>query len=107
MARSMTGFARAQAETPEFALTLSVKSVNHRFLEIQMRMPSDLDALEVPARQAIKRRVNRGALQVNVSLERHAAGGLELKRQLVDSYLAAYREVAKAYTLTAEPDLNA
>ena len=107
MARSMTGYARAQAETPEFSLTLSLKSVNHRFLEVQLRMPGDLDPFEVAIRQAVKRRVSRGALQVSVSIETRAAIAIEVRRPLVEAYLAAYRDLAKSYGIAAEPDLNA
>ena len=107
MARSMTGYARAQAETAEFSLTLSLKSVNHRFLEVQLRMPGDLDPFEVAIRQAVKRRVSRGALQVSVSLETRATVAIEVRRPLVEAYLAAYRDLAKTYGIAAEPDLNA
>ena len=91
MPRSMTGFARVQTETPEFSLTLSVKSVNHRFLDLQMRLPAELDAYEMAARQAIKKRVARGSLQVSAGLETRGPAAIRIKHQLVESYLAAYR----------------
>ncbi|MBI3695206.1 MAG: YicC family protein [Acidobacteria bacterium] len=107
MPRSMTGFARVQTETPEFSLTLRVKSVNHRFLDLQMRLPAELDGYETAARQAIKRRIVRGSLQVSASLETRGAAAIRIKDQLVESYLAAYRELAARHGVSAEPDLNA
>jgi uncharacterized protein (TIGR00255 family) len=103
----MTGFARVQTETPEFTLTVSVKSVNHRFLDVQARLPADLEAFEVAARQAIKKRVTRGSLQLSASVEMRGGTSIAVRRHLVDGYLAAYRELAQAYGVSAEPDLNA
>ena len=107
MPRSMTGFARVQAETPEFCLTLSVKSVNHRFLDVQIRLPAELEAFEMAARQAIKKKVARGYLQVNAALEMRGAAMVRIKRHVVEGYLAAYRELAAEYGIATEPDLNA
>ena len=107
MPRSMTGFARVQTETPEFSLTLSVKSVNHRFLDLQMRLPAELDAYEMAVRQAIKKRVARGSLQVSASLETRGLAAIRIKHEWVESYLAAYRELAARHGVATEPDLNA
>ena len=54
---SMTGFARIQARVNEqLGYTLSLKSVNHRFLDLQLRMPSGLDSLEMELRRMLKKR---------------------------------------------------
>jgi len=107
MARSMTGYARAHTETPEFSLTLSVKSVNHRFLDVQLRLPPELDAYEVAARQLIKKKVARGSLQVNAILETRAPVSIQVNKNLVQGYLAAYRELAREHGIADGPDLNA
>lgn len=107
MPRSMTGFARLQTETPEFCLTLSVKSVNHRSLDLQLRLPAELEAFEMAARQAIKKKVARGYLQVTANLEMRGPATVKIKRQIVEGYLAAYRELAQEYGINAEPDLSA
>jgi len=105
MPRSMTAFARIETRTPQFALTVSVKSVNHRYLDVQMRLPGELEPFEIAARRAIKTKVARGALQVNVGLEMQGLSGLRVRRDLVDAYLAAWREVAREHSIAAEPDL--
>src|SRR5262245_34310723 len=107
MPKSMTGFARAQLDGGDFSLTLTIKSVNHRSLDIQMRLPAELEAFEVEARNAIKKKLARGAVQVNAYIEMQGAATLKIKRPIVEGYLAAYQELARDYGITAEPDLSA
>ncbi len=107
MPRSMTGYARVETQTPEFRLLVSVKSVNHRGLEVQMRLPAELEAFEIAARQAIRKSVGRGSLQINASLELRGGAGIRVKRELAAAYLAAWRELAGEHGIAAEPDLGA
>ncbi|CAN5655449.1 YicC family protein [soil metagenome] len=105
---SMTGFASVQATPPgQSGFTLTLKSVNHRFLDLNLRLPSQTDALEVQLRRALKERLKRGHIEVSLQLERKAAGGLQLNAPLLETYVAAYREAAELHGVTAEPDLNA
>src|SRR3569623_3532383 len=68
---SMTGFARTQVRVhDQLAYTLSVKSVNHRFLDIQLRLPAGLDALEMELRLVLKESLVRGHLELTLSVER-------------------------------------
>lgn len=106
MPRSMTGYARVQTETPEFSLTVSVKSVNHRFLDVQIRMPAEMEAFEPAVRRRLRERIARGALQVNARLETRGPAALRVDHRLVEGYLAAYRDVAQRQGITAAPDLN-
>jgi uncharacterized protein (TIGR00255 family) len=104
---SMTGFASVQATPPgQSGFTLTLKSVNHRFLDLNLRLPSQSDALEVQLRRALKERLKRGHVEVSLQLERKAAGGLQLNAPLLDTYVSAYREAAQLHGVTAEPDLN-
>jgi len=58
---SMTGFARVQVRvSDQVGYTLSLKSVNHRFLDVQLRLPSGLDALEMDLRRLLKEHLVRG-----------------------------------------------
>lgn len=105
MARSMTGYARVQTETDGFRLSVGIKSLNHRFLDVQMRLPPELESFELAARQRVKQRVGRGVLQVSASVEMRAAAALKIRRDLVEGYIAAYRELAREHSLAGEPDL--
>ena len=103
----MTGFARVQVRVnDQISYTLSLKSVNHRFLDVQLRLPSGLDALELDLRKALKEHLVRGHVDVTLAVERNAQTKSGYNRELVASYLAAFREAADEHSLTAAPDLN-
>ena len=70
---SMTGFARVQVRVnDQLSYTLSVKSVNHRFLDVQLRQPPGLDALEMELRRALKEQLVRGHIELTLSIDRAA-----------------------------------
>jgi uncharacterized protein (TIGR00255 family) len=88
-------------------MTVVVRGVNHRFLDMQLRLSAELEGFETGIRRIVKERVGRGQLQITATLKQTASGTrLEVNRPLVDSYLAAYREVADERGITGEPDLN-
>ncbi len=106
--RSMTGYAQVKAQvSDELMLTLSLKSVNHRFLDLHLRMPPELDPLEMKVRRGLKERLHRGHLEVTLSLERSGGAAFAVNRDLVGGYLRTFREVAEEFGVSAEPDLNA
>jgi len=106
--RSMTGYAQVQSHvSDELTLTLSLKSVNHRFLDLHLRMPSELDPLEMKIRRVLKERLHRGHLEVTVTLERSGGAAFAVNRELVGGYLRTFRDVAEEFGVSAEPDLNA
>src|SRR5580692_8542884 len=88
---SMTGYATAQSATEDgVAFTLTLKSVNHRFLDLNMRLPGDCDALEVALRRLIKERVKRGHLDVTLFVDRRAreqTQTIQLNRELLAAHL--------------------
>lgn len=105
--RSMTGFAQVRGQlNGEASFTLSLKSVNHRFLDLHFRMPSESDGLEMKLRRLLKDNVARGHMELTLSLDRGGAGGFSLNRELVGGYIQAFRAAAAEFGLAAEPDLN-
>ena len=105
---SMTGFARAQARVnDQLGYTLSLKSVNHRFLDLQFRLPSGLDALEMELRRVFKDSLIRGHIELSLSIDRSSLPRSGYNRELVAGYLAAFREASLEHNLGGEPDLNA
>lgn len=111
---SMTGFARIAGEVTGSegmvlaTWTLSIKSVNHRFLDLHLRLPSGMDALEMQLRRLLKERVVRGHLEVTLAWEQSsAAETVGYDKELVARYLAAFRDAQQEYELKQEPDLNA
>ena len=105
---SMTGFARAQVRVnDQLSYTLSVKSVNHRFLDVQFRLPSGLDALEMELRKALKENLVRGHVELTLSVDRSSQQTAGYNRELVNSYLAAFAAAREEHKLEGQPDLNA
>ena len=78
--RSMTGFAQVKSQAGEgTSFTLSLKSVNHRFLDPQLRMPIEMDELEMKIRRVLKERLARGHVDVTLGVERR--GGSRVRIQ--------------------------
>jgi len=106
--RSMTGYAQVKAHVDDtLTLTLSLKSVNHRFLDLHLRLPSELDPIEMKVRRVLKERLHRGHIEVTLGLERSGGAAFAVNRELVGGYLRTFRQVAEEFGVSAEPDLNA
>jgi uncharacterized protein (TIGR00255 family) len=105
---SMTGFARVGGRAADvLPWNLSLKSVNHRFLDLHMRMPSGTEQLEMRLRRMLKERVLRGHLEVTLTIERGLRPGAHFDRELLQGYIAAFRTAASESSLVQQPDLNA
>ena len=105
--RSMTGFAQVKGQiNGKLNFTLSLKSVNHRFLDLHFRMPSESDGLEMKLRRLLKEKIARGHLELTLSIDRGTSEGYGLNRELVGGYIQAFRAAAAEFGLAAEPDLN-
>ena len=129
--RSMTGFAQVKGELishtegsagtqrtgsasmssamqgdGHLAFSLSLKSVNHRFLDLHFRLPSGSDAIEMQLRRLLKEKIARGHVEVTLSLERGSSETFALNRPLVSAYIAAFRAAAAEFGVPSEPDLN-
>ena len=72
MIHSMTAFARRQAETDGLLLTWELRSVNHRFLEAQFRLPDTLRSIEHPLRETLRKQIKRGKVDCTLRLEQHS-----------------------------------
>jgi uncharacterized protein (TIGR00255 family) len=104
---SMTGYASLRGSVRDsVAFTLTLKSVNHRFLDLHLRLPSSCDALEVQIRRTLKENLRRGHIEVTLQLERRASTELQLNAGLLEAYVQAFREAAELHKVASEPDLN-
>lgn len=105
---SMTGFARTSGRVSEsLGFTLSLKSVNHRFLDLHMRLPGGTDSLEMQLRRLLKQKLVRGHVEVTLNLDRGQKTETAYDAALVETYLAAFRSASAQHGLLGEPDLNA
>ncbi len=103
----MTGFARIHKSSEEGDVVITVKSVNHRGLDLHFHMPEDLDPFENALRAVVKRHALRGHFQVRVSFTRSRPAACALNRGLLQAYVAAFGQAAGELGFAAEPDLNA
>jgi uncharacterized protein (TIGR00255 family) len=106
--RSMTGYSQVKMNADDqLTFTLSLKAVNHRFLDLHLRLPPEMDPVEMKIRRVLKERLHRGHIEVTLSLERSGGVAFSVNRDLVGGYLHTFREVAEEFGVSAEPDLNA
>jgi uncharacterized protein (TIGR00255 family) len=105
---SMTGFAQMQVRvSPQLGYTMSLKSVNHRFLDLQFRLPSGMDGLEMELRKLFKEALIRGHVELTLSVDRTSQQKAGYNRELIAGYLAAFDEARREHGVAGEPDLNA
>lgn len=105
--RSMTGYAQLTHQVNDrLSFVLSLKSVNHRFLDLHFRMPAEANGLELKMRRILKDRIARGHVEVSLSLQHGEAGGFQLNHALVEGYVRAFQEAAGRLGIVAQPDLN-
>jgi uncharacterized protein (TIGR00255 family) len=106
--RSMTGFARVSRPLPSGELTLSIKTVNHRGLDMHFHVPSELDAVEPAMRAAVRKRVSRGHVQLQASFKRTSgsSGAAVINEPLLRAWLESFREISERCGLDSKPDLN-
>jgi uncharacterized protein (TIGR00255 family) len=97
MIRSMTGFARRERQGPWGTLTCELRSVNHRYLELSLRLPEDLRGLENEARQLLSGALRRGKVDAGVYLRGAPAGAaaIEINQALVEQVVAGAAEVSR------------
>jgi len=104
----MTGFAQVKGQiSADVAFNLSIKAVNHRFLDLHFRLPANSDVVEVALRRLLKEKLARGHVDVNLAFEQVSAASLKLNSQLVAAYVKAFRAAAAENGIAADPDLNA
>src|SRR5438128_3432115 len=78
MILSMTGFAALAAELPGCSMTVELRSVNHRYLDIQLRLPDELRTLETAIRELLSSELKRGKVDCRIGLVRNAPGAASL-----------------------------
>jgi uncharacterized protein (TIGR00255 family) len=104
---SMTGFAQARIERDSWSLRINLRSVNHRFLDLHLRMPDGFEVFEPRIRLAIRNRLRRGHVDVNVYYEPAGPASVEVNREVAEAYMKALEELRGQFGVTAEPDLIA
>lgn len=109
MIRSMTGFGRAEVSGENHTITVEARSLNHRHLDIALRLPASVASLELPARRLIQSRLERGRVEVTVQLTPLAgrvASSVGVDTALAHRYVEAARALAQDLGLSEEGTLG-
>lgn len=104
--RSMTGFGRGAFADDRYSVSVELKTVNNRFLDIAFRLGSEMQPLESAVKRTITSRVTRGRVDVNLQYDRKDEVTYELNRPMITGFLAAMKEMQDEFGLSGEPDLN-
>jgi uncharacterized protein (TIGR00255 family) len=107
MLRSMTGYAQAQTEEGGWVVRVTLKSVNHRFLDLRLRLPDELASVEPRLRALVRDHIRRGHVDIAFQLENAQRQAADVNEDLLRRYLELYRRLQKDYGLAGEPDLAA
>lgn len=102
----MTGFGRGAVNSENFAVSVELKTVNNRFLDINLRLSGELQQLETNIKRQITNRLARGRVEVNLTYERTNEIVYELNRPMIAGYLAAMKQMQDEFSLAGAPDLN-
>jgi len=104
--KSMTGFGRGEATGDNFTVSAEIKTVNNRYLDINLRLSSELQPIEAEIKKLLSASLSRGRVDINLQYERTSEVFYELNRPLISGYLSAIKEMQKEFELEGEPDLN-
>jgi uncharacterized protein (TIGR00255 family) len=104
--KSMTGYGRGSEVGEDFFVSVDLKTVNNRFLDIHLRLNTELLSLEPAIKRRIGSRLSRGRVDLTISFERTSQVAYELNRPLIAGYLSALREMQQEFDIAGELDIN-
>ncbi|HET6978536.1 MAG TPA: YicC/YloC family endoribonuclease [Pyrinomonadaceae bacterium] len=104
--KSMTGYGKAMVAGDDYSVSVDLKTVNNRFLDIHLRVGSELASLEPSIKKRITSRLSRGRVDVTVSVERVAQIAYEINRPLIAGYVSALKQLQQDFDIAGELDIN-
>jgi uncharacterized protein (TIGR00255 family) len=105
--KSMTGYAQAHIEQNGWSLRVSVRSVNHRFLDLHLHLPEGFEPFEPRMRQLLRERVRRGHIDVTLHFEPAGPAAVQVNREVAEAYLRIAEDLRRQFGMKTEPDLMA
>lgn len=108
MVRSMTGFGRGSAQSETHRFAVEIRSVNHRFLDIAVRLPREYAAFEEKIRRVVAKAIERGRVDLTVRVDRltPAVTAVHVDTQLAHAYYEALKELRKSLRLPGSIDID-
>lgn len=104
---SMTGYAQARQEQNGWVVRVSVKSVNHRFLDLKLRIPEGFDLYEQRLRQLLREHIHRGHVEVYMNVDSAVAAPVQVNRDLAQTYMRVAEEFRQQSRAAADVDVVA
>jgi uncharacterized protein (TIGR00255 family) len=104
--KSMTGYGKGTVNGDDFSVSVDLKTVNNRFLDIHLRVGAELSSLESAIKRRISSRLSRGRVDATVSLERTSQAAYELNRPLIAGYVSALKQMQQDFAIGGELDIN-
>ena len=103
--RSMTGYAQAHALENGWSLRVSLRSVNHRFLDLHLRVPEGFEPLEPAMRKIVRERLRRGHVDLTVQYEMAGPSAVGVNQEVAAAYMRAVKELREKFAMHSEPDI--
>ncbi len=109
MLKSMTGFGRSEIVTDECKISVEMISVNHRYLDLGIKMPKKFNYFEAAIRNLLKGYIQRGKVDLFISYEDYTEGNVSLRynRQLAAEYMQAFKEMAEQFGIENDVKVSA
>lgn len=108
MVLSMTGFGRGKAEDDNYEISVEIKTINHRYLDINLRLPRNLSFLEDEARKRIQQSISRGRTEVYVSYKNKSQDqvNVTLNESAVNAYISVFQLLAEKFGIENKVDMS-
>ena len=109
MLKSMTGFGRYETVTDEYKISVEMKAVNHRYLDLSIKMPKKFNYLEASIRTLLKKHIQRGKVDLFINYEDYTEGNLSLKynKGLAGEYMNAFQQMAEQFQIPNDITVSA
>lgn len=104
--KSMTGFGRGEASGEDFTVSAEIKTVNNRYLDVNLRLSNELQSMEADLKNLISKRLSRGRVDINLQYEKTSDVSYELNRPLISGYISALKNLKEEFSLEGEPDMT-
>ncbi len=105
--RSMTGYAQAHALENGWSLRVSLRSVNHRFLDLHLRVPEGFEPLEPAMRKIVREHLRRGHVDLTLQYEMAGPAAVGVNQEVAAAYMRAVKDLREKFAMHSEPDIAA
>lgn len=108
MIKSMTGYGKANLTKNDRSYQIEIKTVNHRYLDISVKMPRQLSYLEEPIKKEIGNKIKRGKVDVFITFDNNSLEGREIKinTELASAYIKELKKLAESENILADIQVN-